>query len=51
MTTLRRTIRWAWPTDQRPVGIPLCVRFWLSLGLYGSLGLATWAHWWCAVRP
>ena len=25
--------------------------FTLRLGVYGSLGLATWAHWWVAVRP
>lgn len=25
--------------------------FLLRLGLYGSLGIAAWGHWWHAVRP
>jgi len=51
VTTLRRATRWAWPHGQRPAGLALWTRFWLHLGLYGSLGLAAWGHWWNAVRP
>lgn len=51
MTTLRRAVRWAWPTDRRPAVTSLWACFWLRLGLYASLGLAAWGHWWHAVRP
>lgn len=51
MTTIRRAARWAWPTGPQPVRVSLWARFWLRLGLYASLGLATWGHWWYAVRP
>lgn len=51
VTTIRHAARWAWPTTRRPAGISLWARFWLRLGFYASLGLATWGHWWHAVRP
>lgn len=51
MTALRRTARWAWPTDRQPATISLWTRFWLRLGLYAAIGIASWGHWWYAVRP